>query len=36
MNNKLKIVLKCPIPKFDFEVNPVGHVCGGLLAHRLR
>lgn len=35
MNNKIKMNLQCPMPKFDFDVITLGHGSGGLLTHRL-
>jgi len=35
MNNKIKVELQCPMPKFDFDVITMGHGSGGLLTHRL-
>ena len=35
MNEKIKMQLQCPMPKFDFEVITLGHGSGGLLTHRL-
>lgn len=35
MDEKIKMELQCPIPKFDFEVITLGHGSGGLLTHRL-
>ena len=35
MNDKIKMQLQCPMPKFDFDVITLGHGSGGLLTHRL-
>jgi len=35
MNEKIKVELQCPMPKFDFDVITMGHGSGGLLTHRL-
>jgi hydrogenase expression/formation protein HypE len=35
MNDKIKMELQCPMPKFDFDVITMGHGSGGLLTHRL-
>jgi hydrogenase expression/formation protein HypE len=35
MNEKIKMNLQCPMPKFDFDVITLGHGSGGLLTHRL-
>lgn len=35
MNDKIKMQLLCPMPKFDFDVITLGHGSGGLLTHRL-
>ncbi len=32
---KIKMALHCPMPKFDFDVITLGHGSGGLLTHRL-
>ena len=32
---KIKMTLQCPMPKFDFDVITLGHGSGGLLTHRL-
>lgn len=35
MNNKIKMQLSCPMPKFDFDTINLGHGSGGILTHRL-
>ena len=35
MNDKIKMELQCPMPKFDFDTITMGHGSGGLLTHRL-
>lgn len=35
MENKIKMNLQCPLPKFDFDVITLGHGSGGLLTHKL-
>jgi hypothetical protein len=35
MTEKIKMILQCPMPKFDFDVITLGHGSGGLLTHRL-
>lgn len=32
--NKIKMNLQCPMPKFDFDVITMGHGSGGLLTHQ--
>lgn len=34
-NNKIKMQLSCPMPKFDFDTINLGHGSGGILTHRL-
>lgn len=33
-DNKIKMNLQCPMPKFDFDVITMGHGSGGLLTHK--
>jgi len=32
--NKIKMNLQCPMPKFDFDIITMGHGSGGLLTHK--
>lgn len=34
-DNKIKMQLSCPMPKFDFDTINLGHGSGGILTHRL-
>jgi hydrogenase expression/formation protein HypE len=34
-DKKIKMELKCPMPKFDFDVITLGHGSGGILTHQL-
>ena len=35
MENKIKMHLTCPMPKFDFDTINLGHGSGGILTHKL-
>jgi hydrogenase expression/formation protein HypE len=35
MNDKINMMLSCPMPKFDFDTINLGHGSGGILTHRL-